>query len=199
VGTGFAEDGGKRSGVVDVVAAIGDRRVDKRGQPDAYPVSGNIGSLHGDSVSPCAVSSSADEPSDHANRSGDAARCRSLVHIAGSAAAEAGSHLFPAALAARCHSALFPGPERGAGLQCDLCAGIPAERHSDRAAHDLRLASRLAFFARDSSAARPLSCCRCRQANSTIRQARSCRSSTLRRSSQFCETFFASIHDTFRL
>ena len=40
-------------------------------------------------------------------------------------------------------SAVFPRPQCGAGLHRDLCPGKPAERHGDRAAHELFLASRL--------------------------------------------------------
>jgi len=40
-------------------------------------------------------------------------------------------------------SSLFPGPGRGARLQRPLRAGISAERHRDRAAHELPLDARL--------------------------------------------------------
>jgi leucine-zipper of insertion element IS481 len=40
-------------------------------------------------------------------------------------------------------SPVFPRPQRRSGLQRDLCAGIPAERHGDRASHELLLAPRL--------------------------------------------------------
>ena len=44
---------------------------------------------------------------------------------------------------ARRLSALQSRPQCGARLHRDLCAGIPAERHGDHAAHELLLAARL--------------------------------------------------------
>jgi hypothetical protein len=43
-----------------------------------------------------------------------------------------------------CLSALLPGPKCGARMHGNLCAGISAERHGDRAPHELLLARRLA-------------------------------------------------------
>jgi hypothetical protein len=51
-----------------------------------------------------------------------------------------------------CLSALFSGPQRGAGLHGNLCAGIPAERHGDRAPDELLLAPRLTCAASRPSA-----------------------------------------------
>jgi hypothetical protein len=45
-----------------------------------------------------------------------------------------------------CLSALFPGPQCGAGMHGNLRAGIPAERHGDCASHELLLARRLGPF-----------------------------------------------------
>ena len=45
-----------------------------------------------------------------------------------------------------CLSALFPGPQCGAGMRGNLRAGIPAERHGDCASHELLLARRLGPF-----------------------------------------------------
>jgi hypothetical protein len=53
-----------------------------------------------------------------------------------------GSHL-SARLAGRRLSPLRPRAERATRVQRHLCAGIPAERHGDRAAPELLLASRL--------------------------------------------------------
>ena len=43
-------------------------------------------------------------------------------------------------------SALFSGPQCGAGMHGDLRAGIPAERYGDCASHELLLAPRLERF-----------------------------------------------------
>ena len=51
----------------------------------------------------------------------------------------------------------YPGPQCGAGLHRDLCAGIPAERHGDRAAHELLLASRLELRALSAARTAPIS------------------------------------------
>ena len=56
-----------------------------------------------------------------------------------------GSFAEPGLLARRRLSALRPGPECGAGVQCHLCAGTSAERHGDRAAGRLLLAAGLAL------------------------------------------------------
>ena len=60
------------------------------------------------------------------------------------AAAPPRADLPAGAVGARCLSALQSGTECGAQLHRDLCAGIPAERHGDHAAHELLLAARLA-------------------------------------------------------
>ena len=79
-----------------------------------------------------------------------AADCTGIAHrrvldaAPGSKAAAADSHLSPLpGRALRRLPAVLPRPRCRAGVQRDLCAGIPAERHGDRAPHELHLAARL--------------------------------------------------------
>ena len=147
---------------VDVAAAIGDRRptTGLGGRRDADQDSGSIGGFRGGFFPARGRSRGADRAAGDAHRAGFPSR-RAVHAVPGSTAADAASYLSALSGGTRRRlSAVFPWPERGAGMQRDLCAGIPAEWHGDRASHELRLASRLddqAFlnaFARRRSAPR---------------------------------------------
>jgi hypothetical protein len=110
---------------------------------DADRDSGLIGSFCGCICTACSRREGADYAAGDADCTGIAHR-RVLDAAPGSTAAAADSHLSPLPSGARRSlPAVLPRPRRCAGVQRDLCAGIPAERHRDRAPHELHLAARL--------------------------------------------------------
>lgn len=115
------------------------------GRRDADQGSGNIGSFRGCFFAARRRSRCADRAAGDADRAGVAGSRRRAVRPApGSTAAEAASYLSALSGGTRRRlSTVFPRLERRAGVQCGLCAGIPAQRHRDRAPHELPLAPRL--------------------------------------------------------
>src|ERR1700722_16997935 len=92
-----------------------------------------------------------DERADRAaGRAGGAGAARRAPDAAPGSAAYPATRLSELRTGARRRlSQVFSRRQRGARMQRDLCAGIQAERHGDRAAHELFLASRLVPFLRD--------------------------------------------------
>src|SRR5487761_2395105 len=115
------------------------------GRRDADQGSGNIGSFRGCFFAARRRSRCADRAAGDADRAGVAASRRRAVRPAsGSTAAEAASHLSALSGGTRRRlSTVFPRLELRARVQRGLCAGIPAQRHRDRAPHELPLAPRL--------------------------------------------------------
>src|SRR5258705_5808083 len=139
---------------VDVGAAIGDVAVRDRflgGRDDADCDSGDLGRL-------CRIVLAAGDDRTGANRPVGNADGASLaadgvrgVRAAPGQTADntlAGLPELRAGPLRRRLSPLFPRPQRDARLHRDLRAGVPAERHGDRASHELLLAPRLSLVQR---------------------------------------------------
>jgi hypothetical protein len=116
------------------------------GRQDADQDSGNTGGFCRRFFAARGRRGGADCAAGDADRAGIAARRRAIHAAPGSTAPGTASDLSPFPGGARRRlPPVFPRPERRAGVQRDLCAGIPAKRHRDRAPHELLLAPGLAF------------------------------------------------------
>jgi hypothetical protein len=137
------------------------------GRQDAYQDSGNSGFGRFCFVACCFIArggrTGANRSAGYADGAGIAdSRGRALHATSGPASGQARSHLSAVSGGTRWRlSQVFPRPKCGAGVQRNLRAGVPAERHGDRPPHELLLAPRLkpavlsAFAARRSARRRP--------------------------------------------
>ena len=133
------------SGPVDVVAAIGDRGADNRtglgGRDEADQDGGHLACPYRGSFAARGRNKRANRVIRDADGAGIATRRAGPGATVGATRADLSAK--PAGTGG-CLSALFSGPQCSAGLHGNLRAGIPAERHGDRAPDELLLASRLA-------------------------------------------------------